>query len=85
MMARNNGSRTSNGVRARGFAAMNNEDQRAIARKGGEAVSRNREHMAAIGRKGGEASAVSRGANGNGRNANGRRAGGNLSAQGGRG
>ena len=85
MMARNNGSRTSNRARARGFAAMSNEDQRAIARKGGEAVSRNREHMAAIGRKGGEASAVSRGANGNGRNANGGRAGGNSGAQGGRG
>src|SRR3954468_18513003 len=42
--------------RARGFAAMNPEEQREIARKGGEAVSRNREHMAAIGRRGGEAS-----------------------------
>ncbi|HEY1016834.1 MAG TPA: KGG domain-containing protein [Herpetosiphonaceae bacterium] len=39
----------------RGFAAMNDEQQREIARKGGEAVSRNREHMARIGRKGGEA------------------------------
>lgn len=61
-MERNNRSRSANGSSARGFAAMSNEDQRAIARKGGEAVSRNREHMAAIGRKGGEASAVSRGA-----------------------
>jgi general stress protein YciG len=63
-MRRNNGSRGSGGSSARGFAAMSNEEQRAIARKGGEAVSRNREHMAAIGRKGGEASAVSRSANG---------------------
>ena len=76
-MARNNGSRSSNGSSARGFAAMSNEDQRAIARKGGEAVSRNREHMAAIGRKGGEASAVSRGANGVKR-------GGNSGSEGGR-
>jgi general stress protein YciG len=43
--------RTSN----RGFASMTPEQQRAIARKGGEAVSRNREHMAAIGSRGGEA------------------------------
>lgn len=40
----------------RGFAAMDPNEQRAIARKGGEAVSQDREHMAAIGRKGGEAS-----------------------------
>ena len=40
----------------RGFAAMDIEKQREIARKGGEAVSRNREHMAAIGRKGGKTS-----------------------------
>jgi general stress protein YciG len=33
---------------------MDEERQREIARKGGEAVSRNRDHMAAIGRKGGE-------------------------------
>ena len=39
----------------RGFAAMNPEKQRQIARKGGEAVARNRQHMAEIGRKGGEA------------------------------
>jgi general stress protein YciG len=43
--------RTSN----RGFASMTPEQQRAIARKGGEAVSRNREHMASIGSRGGEA------------------------------
>ena len=63
-MGRNNGSNGSRSSSARGFAAMNQEDQRAIARKGGEAVSRNREHMASIGRKGGEASAVSRSASG---------------------
>jgi general stress protein YciG len=40
----------------RGFASMDPEQQRAIARKGGLTVSRNREHMAQIGRKGGEAS-----------------------------
>jgi general stress protein YciG len=38
----------------RGFASMSPEQQRAIARKGGEAVSRNREHMASIGARGGE-------------------------------
>ncbi|MEA2554336.1 MAG: uncharacterized protein QOJ65_2512 [Fimbriimonadaceae bacterium] len=38
----------------RGFAAMNPEKQKQIARKGGEAVARNRQHMAEIGRKGGE-------------------------------
>lgn len=43
--------RTSN----RGFASMTPDQQRAIARKGGEAVSRNREHMAKIGARGGEA------------------------------
>lgn len=46
----NNGSRR----RERGFAAMNSDKQKEIAKKGGEAVSRNREHMAAIGRRGGE-------------------------------
>jgi uncharacterized protein len=44
----------------RGFAAMNKDEQREIARKGGEAVSRNREHMAQIGRRGGEASGSNR-------------------------
>jgi general stress protein YciG len=37
----------------RGFASMDAEKQREIARKGGRAVSRDRAHMAAIGRKGG--------------------------------
>jgi uncharacterized protein len=39
----------------RGFASMDPEQQRMIARKGGEAVSHDRQHMASIGRKGGEA------------------------------
>lgn len=51
-----NASGRSSGRSERGFAAMNPEQQREIARKGGEAVSQDREHMAAIGRKGGEAS-----------------------------
>ena len=38
----------------RGFASMDDEKQREIASKGGEAVSRDREHMSAIGQKGGE-------------------------------
>lgn len=44
----------------RGFASMNPEMQRAIAKKGGEAVSENRNHMAEIGAKGGRASGKSR-------------------------
>lgn len=40
----------------RGFASMDDDKQRKIAQKGGEAVSQDREHMSAIGRKGGEAS-----------------------------
>ncbi|GAB3093162.1 KGG domain-containing protein [Lysobacter terrae] len=40
----------------RGFAGMDEEKQRKIAQKGGEAVSRDRQHMSEIGRKGGEAS-----------------------------
>lgn len=47
-MVKNNGTN-----RARGFAAMDEQKQREIAKKGGETVSRNREHMAQIGRKGG--------------------------------
>jgi len=42
------------GTTHRGFAAMNSQQQRQIASKGGEAVSKNREHMAEIGKKGGE-------------------------------
>ena len=38
----------------RGFAAMTAEQQKQIASKGGEAVSKNREHMSEIGKKGGE-------------------------------
>lgn len=55
---------------ARGFASMDPEQQRQIARKGGEAVSSNRQHMAEIGRKGGEASGGGRGNNSNGSNNN---------------
>jgi general stress protein YciG len=53
----NNMKRTAN----RGFASMDREQQRAIARKGGLAVSQNRQHMAEIGKKGGESSGESRG------------------------
>lgn len=45
----------------RGFASMDKELQRAIAKKGGLAVSRNREHMSNIGRMGGEKSGEKRG------------------------
>jgi general stress protein YciG len=38
----------------RGFASMDDDKQRKIAQKGGEAVSQDREHMSEIGRKGGE-------------------------------
>jgi uncharacterized protein len=48
------------GTANRGFASMDPEKQREIARKGGATVSQNREHMAEIGRKGGEASGMSR-------------------------
>jgi uncharacterized protein len=48
------------GTANRGFASMDPERQREIARKGGATVSQNREHMAQIGRKGGEASGASR-------------------------
>lgn len=44
------------GGRRRGFAAMNPDQQREIARKGGKVISENRDHMAEIGRKGGVAS-----------------------------
>ena len=39
----------------RGFASMDDDQQRKIAQKGGEAVSQDREHMSEIGRMGGEA------------------------------
>jgi general stress protein YciG len=48
-------------VTKRGFAAMDPEKRREIARKGGAAVSQNRDHMASIGRKGGEARSRNRG------------------------
>ena len=38
----------------RGFASMDEDKQREIAKKGGETVSKDREHMAEIGRKGGQ-------------------------------
>ncbi len=44
------------GSRRRGFAAMKPEQQREIARKGGQTVSSDRDYMAQIGRKGGIAS-----------------------------
>ena len=47
---------TRNHSGGRGFAGMDQEQQRRIAQKGGEAVSRDRQHMSEIGRKGGEAS-----------------------------
>jgi len=39
-----------------GFASMDQQRQKAIASKGGRAISQNRQHMAEIGRKGGLAS-----------------------------
>ena len=51
----------SKGTASRGFASMDRELQREIARKGGVAVSQNRQHMAEIGRKGGEHSGINRG------------------------
>ena len=48
------------GTSSRGFASMDPEQQRRIARKGGEAVSGNRQHMSEIGKKGGEASGSGR-------------------------
>jgi general stress protein YciG len=56
----NAGGNPRSGTSNRGFASMDERQQREIARLGGEAVSGDREHMAAIGRKGGEASAESR-------------------------
>jgi len=44
----------------RGFAAMDPEERRRIAEKGGETVSKDRGHMSEIGRKGGEASGEKR-------------------------
>jgi general stress protein YciG len=41
----------------RGFAALSKEARTAIAKRGGDSVSKNTEHMASIGRKGGSASA----------------------------
>jgi uncharacterized protein len=38
----------------RGLASADPKTRAAVARKGGEAISKNREHMAMIGRKGGQ-------------------------------
>lgn len=38
----------------RGLASANEETRKAVARKGGQAVSSNRTHMSSIGRKGGQ-------------------------------
>jgi general stress protein YciG len=44
----------------RGFAALDPEERRKIAEKGGQTVSKDREHMSEIGRKGGQASGETR-------------------------
>lgn len=49
----------------KGFAVMDPEQVKAIARKGGEAISQNRDYMAEIGRRGGEKSGQNRKANAN--------------------
>ena len=67
-------SRSDNNNSGRGFAGMDDDKQRKIAQKGGEAVSRDREHMSEIGRKGGEASG---GGNRGGNQGGGNRGGGN--------
>jgi general stress protein YciG len=48
------GNNHSNSNSNRGFASMDDDKQRKIAQKGGEAVSQDREHMSQIGRRGGE-------------------------------
>ncbi|HEX2596639.1 MAG TPA: KGG domain-containing protein [Luteimonas sp.] len=53
MPTQNSGNNTRNNSN-RGFASMDDDKQRKIAQKGGEAVSQDREHMSQIGRKGGE-------------------------------
>lgn len=56
-MANNQNNRGgNNGTSNRGFASMDDSQQRKIAQKGGESVSQDRQHMSAIGRKGGESS-----------------------------
>jgi general stress protein YciG len=64
----NNNNNTTKRTANRGFASMNPEQQRQIAKKGGETVSQDRKHMAEIGRKGGESSGASRSANRNAQN-----------------
>ena len=70
----NQNSGGTNDTSNRGFASMDNEKQRKIAQKGGEAVSQDREHMSQIGRKGGE---HSHGGGSHGGNQGGTRGGGN--------
>ena len=65
-MASNN-NRSDQDRHGRGFAGMDDDKQRKIAQKGGEAVSRDRQHMSEIGRKGGEASGGNRGGRNQGR------------------
>lgn len=55
-MANNRNTRGGNNTSNRGFASMDDSQQRKIAQKGGESVSQDRQHMSAIGRKGGESS-----------------------------
>jgi uncharacterized protein len=72
MPNQNSGSNNDNSNR--GFASMDDDKQRKIAQKGGEAVSQDREHMSEIGRKGGE---HSHGGGNQGGNQGGNRGGGN--------
>jgi len=53
-MANQNSGGNNNSNSNRGFASMDDDKQRKIAQKGGEAVSQDREHMSQIGRRGGE-------------------------------
>ena len=53
-MANQNSGGNNNSNGNRGFASMDDDKQRKIAQKGGEAVSQDREHMSQIGRRGGE-------------------------------
>jgi general stress protein YciG len=76
MPSQNSGSNNDNSTR--GFASMDDDKQRKIAQKGGEAVSQDREHMSEIGRKGGEHSHGGGSHGGNqGGNQGGNRGGGN--------
>ena len=50
----NKGGNQSGETSNRGFASMDEDEQREIASAGGKVVSEDREHMAEIGKKGGE-------------------------------